>query len=106
MRELYSVEQFATKTDVTPRTVRLYVERGLLNPLRAGRTLCFTVQDVRELEAILRAKRLGFSLKEIKHHLNDISPKALAARYERVCQIKVDADQEIADLERHMKDRS
>lgn len=103
MHELFSVEQLATQANVTPRTVRLYVERGLLNPLRAGRTLCFTPTDAKELEAILRAKRLGFSLKEIKHHLNDPSPEALAARRKRVCLIKTDADRELAALERNLK---
>lgn len=106
MHKLYSVSELAKSADTTQRTVRLYVERGLLAPLRAGRTLCFTPADAEALEAILRAKRLGFSLSEIKHHLDNPSTATLDRKLDRVRSIKADAERELAVLARQLKDRT
>jgi DNA-binding transcriptional MerR regulator len=106
MDKVYSVEELAKIASVTPRTVRLYVERGLLIPLHAGRTLCFTPENAEALDAILRAKRLGFRLEEIKRHLNDKTTKMLNERLKRVRRVKADAEQELAVLTTQLKDRT
>lgn len=106
MDEVYSVEELAIKASVTPRTVRLYVERGLLTPLRVGRTLCFTTIDVAALDAILRAKRLGFGLEEIKRHQKNPTAATLSERLSRVRRIKDDAECELAALAHQLNDRS
>ena len=106
MRKLFTVEELACEARVTPRTVRLYVERGILNPLRAGRTLCFTHEDAATLFDVLRAKRLGFSLGEIKRHLEAPTNARIQARLKRVRQVKDDAETELAHLNRRLKDRS
>ena len=105
MDELYSVDELAQAAHTTARAVRLYVEKGLLSPLRAGRALCFTPQDRERLDDILRAKRLGFTLKEIYQFYATPTPKALSDRVARIRQIKTDADQELAALDRQMKAR-
>lgn len=98
MDEIFSVDELAMKANVTARTVRLYVERGLLTPMRAGRTLCFTFNDIDMLNAILRAKRLGFSLDDIKRHGDNPTRATLNERLHRVQKIKADAEQELAAL--------
>jgi len=106
MRKLYTVDELACSADVTPRTVRLYVERGILHPRRAGRTLCFTGEDAKTLSDVLRAKRLGFNLGEIKHYLEGPSPEMVDARRKRIHQVKTDAETELAALDRKLNDRS
>lgn len=106
MNEVYSVLEIADLADITPRAVRLYVERGLLSPLRAGSTLCFTPSDVETLQSILRAKRLGFSLDEIKSRLDNPSPKIANDWVKRMRQLQQDVEHELADLNQQTKLRS
>ena len=67
---LYTVTQLATELGVTARTVRFYEDKGLLTPQRAGNTRIFAHRDKVRLILILRGKRLGFSLREIKEYLD------------------------------------
>lgn len=67
---LYSTNQLAEDAGVTTRTVRFYESRGLLNPQLAGSTRVYTHSDRARLQIILRGKRLGFSLDEIKEYLD------------------------------------
>jgi DNA-binding transcriptional MerR regulator len=66
----YSVTELAQVLDVTPRTIRFYEQKGLLAPQRAGKTRVYTHRDKARLQLILRGKRLGFSLSEIKEYLD------------------------------------
>lgn len=67
---LYTVTQLSTELGVTARTVRFYEDKGLLTPQRAGNTRIFAHRDKVRLILILRGKRLGFSLREIKEYLD------------------------------------
>ncbi|KDM68552.1 MerR family transcriptional regulator [Acidiphilium cryptum] len=73
---LYSVSQLARQLGVTARTIRFYEDKGLVNPSRAGTTRVYTSRDRARLMLILRGKRLGFSLREIKDYLDlyDVDP--------------------------------
>ena len=64
--KVYTVGELASEHDVSTRSLRFYEEQGLLNPLRRGRTRFFTQKDRVRLKLVLRGKRLGFSLAEIK----------------------------------------
>jgi DNA-binding transcriptional MerR regulator len=68
-RQLYSVNQLADELGVTPRTIRFYEESGLISPRRAGANRVFDRRDRARLMLILRGKRLGFSLGEIREYL-------------------------------------
>ncbi|MCA1909654.1 MAG: MerR family DNA-binding transcriptional regulator [Magnetospirillum sp.] len=70
MDKLYSVTELARDLGVTPRTVRFYEDQGLILPQRAGNTRIYTHRDRARMILILRGKRLGFSLKEIKEFLD------------------------------------
>jgi DNA-binding transcriptional MerR regulator len=67
---LYTVTQLARDLGVTARTVRFYEDKKLLHPQRAGLTRVYTHRDRARLILILRGKRLGFSLREIKEYLD------------------------------------
>jgi DNA-binding transcriptional MerR regulator len=67
---LYSVSQLARQLGVTARTIRFYEDKSLITPQRAGTTRVYTYRDRARLMLILRGKRLGFSLREIKEFLD------------------------------------
>ena len=70
LRDLYSVNQLAEEIGVTPRTIRFYEAKGLVAPQRAGNARVFTRRDRARLLLVLRGKRLGFSLDEIREYLD------------------------------------
>lgn len=67
---LIGINQLATELEVTPRAIRFYEDKGLIQPQRAGTTRVYTRREVARMRLILRGKRLGFSLKEIKEFLD------------------------------------
>lgn len=70
MEKIYSITELAKELDVTPRTIRFYEDQGLILPQRAGNTRVYTHRDRARMILILRGKRLGFSLKDIKEFLD------------------------------------
>lgn len=65
----YSIRELAERFDVTPRTLRFYEQKGLLAPKRRGATRLYTLADRARLALILRGRRVGFSLEDIKEML-------------------------------------
>lgn len=66
-RETYTISELAREFDISTRTIRYYEELGLLSPERtSGNQRIFTKRDKTRLKLIIRGKRLGFSLNEIK----------------------------------------
>ena len=65
-KEYYTITELTREFGVTTRTIRFYEDEGLINPLRRGRTRLFRPSDRRLLKFILRGKRLGFSIAEIR----------------------------------------
>jgi DNA-binding transcriptional MerR regulator len=66
----WTISDLAAEYDVTLRTIRHYEDVGLLNPERRGTTRVFHLRDRTRLRLILRGKRLGFSLPEIRTIVN------------------------------------
>lgn len=62
--------QLARDLGISARTVRFYDDKGLVSPSRAGNTRIYTPRDRARLILILRGKRLGFTLQEIKEYLD------------------------------------
>jgi len=63
---VYSIGDLARKFDVTLRTLRFYESRGLLSPGRQGRHRRYGRRDADRLTVILKAKKLGFTLSDIR----------------------------------------
>ena len=66
----YSITELCREFQVTPRTLRFYEQKGLLAPDRRGWTRLFSYRDRARLQLILRGKKVGFSLDEIREMLD------------------------------------
>jgi DNA-binding transcriptional MerR regulator len=67
---LMTIRQMCDAYDVTPRTLRFYESKELLFPQREGQKRLYGKRDRARLKLILRGKRFGFSLEEIRQLLN------------------------------------
>ncbi len=65
-----TIRQMCDAFGVTPRTLRFYESKELLFPIRRGQTRLFTRRDRARLKLILRGKRFGFALEEIRELLD------------------------------------
>jgi DNA-binding transcriptional MerR regulator len=68
--DFYTVPELAKELNITQRAIRFYESKGLLLPQRAGTTRVYSHKDRARLILILRGKRLGFSLEEIREFLD------------------------------------
>ena len=65
-----SISEMCDKFGVTARTVRFYEAKELIFPRRVGQRRLFSKSDCARMKLILRGKRFGFSLEEIRQLLN------------------------------------
>ncbi|MBK7621285.1 MAG: MerR family DNA-binding transcriptional regulator [Kineosporiaceae bacterium] len=63
----WSIAQVAEEFGITHRTIRFYEDRGLISPERRGTQRLFHPRDRVRLALVLRGKRLGFDLDQIRH---------------------------------------
>lgn len=75
-----TIREMCDAFDVTPRTLRFYEAKELLSPIRMGQKRLFTRRDRARLTLILRGKRFGFSLEEIRQLLDLYEPEGDNAR--------------------------
>ena len=68
--ELMTIREMCDAFDVTPRTLRFYEAKELISPQREGQKRWFTRRDRARLKLILRGKRFGFSLEDIRQLLD------------------------------------
>jgi len=68
--EVMTIREMCDTFDVTPRTLRFYEAKELLFPIREGQKRLFTRRDRARLKLILRGKRFGFSLEDIRQLLD------------------------------------
>jgi DNA-binding transcriptional MerR regulator len=66
MREFYTITELTREFDISTRTLRFYEDEGLIAPVRRGRTRLFRPSDRVLIKQIMRGKRLGFSIAEIR----------------------------------------
>lgn len=64
-----SFKEMCAKFDVTPRTLRYYEYIELLAPEKEGRSRFYNAREVARMKLILRGRRFGFSLEEIRQWL-------------------------------------
>ncbi len=102
MEKTFTITDLAEEFGITPRTIRFYEDQDLLAPARSGMNRVYSRRDRGRLILILRGKRVGFSLKEIKEMLDlyDLGDgQVKQARF----LIKKSRDR-IADLKRQRRD--
>lgn len=113
--ETMTIREMCDAYDVTPRTLRFYESKELLFPIREGQKRLFTKRDRARLKLILRGKRFGFSLEEIRQLLDlydvgDAQATQLSRTYEiarqRLGEMIAQRDElndAIAELEEQMR---
>ena len=99
---IYSIAELAREFGITARTIRFYEDEGLIKPRRQGLTRLYSTHDRVRLSWILRGKRLGFSLAEIKELLDlyQVDRTGVQQLRELLRRSRV----HIADLERRKRD--
>tara|TARA_B100000902_G_scaffold276240_1_gene261976 strand:- start:500 stop:904 length:405 start_codon:yes stop_codon:yes gene_type:complete len=68
-QEFWNIREMCDQFNVTPRTLRFYESKELLFPTRQGHKRLFTKKCRGRLKLILKGKRFGFSLEEIRQLL-------------------------------------
>lgn len=101
--------------DVTPRTLRFYEAKELIAPIRDGQKRLYTKRDRARLKLILRGKKFGFSLEEIRqllemYYMQDQQQTQMTKTYElaqiRLQELKCqrdELDQTIEELEEQLR---
>jgi len=68
--DLCGIQEAARQLGVTMRTLRFYEDKGLIAPHRDGTARIYSRREIGRMQLILRGKRLGFSIREIKDFLD------------------------------------
>jgi DNA-binding transcriptional MerR regulator len=102
MAELFTIGELAATFALSPRAIRFYEDQGLLAPERAGTQRIFTKRDRARLQLILRGKRLGFSLADIRKFLDLYD--ADATRGQQMAMTLDRTRARIAELEQQLDD--
>lgn len=66
MKDFYTITELTREFGLSTRTLRFYEDEGLIAPVRRGRTRLFRPSDRVLIKQIMRGKRLGFSIAEIR----------------------------------------
>jgi len=104
-----TIRQMCDAHDVTPRTLRFYEAKELLSPIREGQKRLFTKRDRARLKLILRGKRFGFSLEEIRqlldlYHMGDQQQTQLARTYQLAKKHLADMESQRIELDEAIRE--
>jgi DNA-binding transcriptional MerR regulator len=107
--ETLTIREMCDSFDVTPRTLRFYEAKELLFPIREGQKRLFTKRDQARLKLIMRGKRFGFSLEEIRqlldmYHIGDQQHTQLIRTYEIAQERLADMERQRAELDEAIDD--
>jgi DNA-binding transcriptional MerR regulator len=96
--DLMTIREMCDMFEVTPRTLRFYESKELLFPIRDGQKRLFTRRDRGRLKLILRGKRFGFSLEDIRQLLDMYDREGSHA--EQLARTVEKARERLAQMER------
>ena len=110
-----TIREMCDLFDVTPRTLRFYEAKELIAPIRDGQKRLYTKRDRARLKLILRGKKFGFSLEEIRqllemYYMQDQQQTQMSKTYE-LAQVRLqelkhqrdELDQTIEELEEQLR---
>lgn len=99
--EMTGIQDVATQLGVTMRTLRFYEDKGLIAPQRVGTMRIYSKREIGRMQLILRGKRLGFSIREIKEFLDlyDVDPE----HHEQVRILQTKVGTRIDDLRKQKR---
>ena len=96
-----SFKEMCAKFDVTPRTLRYYEYIELLSPEREGRSRFYGPREVARMTLIMRGRRFGFTLEEVRQWLMIYDDEGSAAQMRVLFET---SDQQIAKLNAQIDD--
>ena len=109
----YTIRQLTKEFEVTARTLRFYEDEGLIAPERRGQTRIYHGRDRARITLILRGRRVGFSLAEIReildlydtHHDGGVTQtlharKKFEEQLQKLERQKVDIEESLTELRR------
>jgi DNA-binding transcriptional MerR regulator len=82
MQDLLSLKDMCARFDVTPRTLRYYEYIELLSPQKDGRARWYGPREVARMKLILRGRRFGFGLEEMRQWLLLYGQKGTREQYQ------------------------
>jgi DNA-binding transcriptional MerR regulator len=112
----YTIRQLTKEFSVTARTLRFYEDEGLIAPERRGQTRIYSQRDRARIILILRGRRVGFSLAEIRGILDlyaihdggitqlTHTRKKFTERIETLERQKIDIDESLKQLRQGVAD--
>ena len=100
---VFTISELAKEFDLTTRAIRFYESEGLISPHRTGRQRVYSLRDHTRLKLIIRGKRLGFSLMEIREmfELYDSEPgesAQLRLILNKIADRKMSLEQQLEDI--------
>ena len=103
MPDLFTIGELASAFALSPRAIRFYEDQGLLAPERAGTQRIYTKRDRARLQLILRGKRLGFSIADIREFLDlydaeNGNRRQMAMTLDRTRARITDLEQQLEDI--------
>lgn len=99
--EMLGIHEAAKHLGVTMRTLRFYEDKELISPPRVGTTRIYGKREIGRMQLILRGKRLGFSIREIKEFLDlyEVDPEHIG----QVRKLAAKVGERIAELRRQKR---
>lgn len=111
-RDIFTIRDLAKEFGVSPRTLRFYEEKGLVDPARRGEQRLYSRRDRARLAYVLAGKTVGFSLEEVREMLDlydlgdgqvtqlRVALAKFGERIERLEKQKTEIDRVVAELTR------
>ena len=108
-QKFWNIREMCDQFDVTPRTLRFYEAKELLFPKREGQKRLFTKRCRGRLKLILRGKRFGFSLEDIRqllemYDMGDQQQTQLLRTYELATDKLTDLKNQRDEIEETIKE--
>jgi DNA-binding transcriptional MerR regulator len=95
MTESLNFKEMCARFEVTPRTLRYYEYIELLSPAKEGRARFYGPREVARMTLILRGRRFGFSLEEIRQWLEIYENEGTEAQMKAMIEL---SDRQLASL--------